>query len=198
MMRIDKQNIFFVSDFHIGHFNVIKFDKRPFKNLDEMHNTLINNWNNVISDDDIVFYLGDLFYKCSIKYPVWLVHQLKGKIHFILGNHDRYRDISKMNRFETISTEIKLDVKDDSANRGYQHFHLHHHPILSWNKASHGAIHLHGHCHQKLAMSPDYSWLYKRKIMDVGCNGIDYTPISYSQIKEKMGKKIIEHDGECD
>jgi calcineurin-like phosphoesterase family protein len=195
-IKIDHQNIFFISDFHVGHQNVIRFDNRPFKNLDEMHMTLINNWNNVVGDDDIVFYLGDLFYRCHSKYPMWFVHQLKGKIHFILGNHDRYRDISKLNRFETISTEAKLDVKDDSVKGRYQHFHLHHHPIISWNKASHGAIHLHGHCHQKMAMSPDYAWLYKRKIMDVGCNGINYTPISYTQVQQIMNSKLIGSDEE--
>ena len=45
-------------------------------------------------------------------------------------------------------------------------------------------------------MSPDYSWLYKRKIMDVGCNGINYTPISYGQIKNTMNSKLIGSDEE--
>jgi calcineurin-like phosphoesterase family protein len=188
-MRIETQNIFFISDFHVGHGNVIRFDNRPFRDLNHMHETLINNWNSVVGEDDIVFYGGDLFYKCSSKYPMWFVNQLNGKIHFILGNHDRYQDIRKLNRFETIDTEQKLDIKDEDADRGYQHIHIHHHPILSWNKGSHGAWHLHGHVHQKMTLNPDYNWFYKRKVIDISCNGIDYTPLSYLNIKSIMNSK---------
>jgi hypothetical protein len=40
---------------------------------------------------------------------------------------------------------------------------------------------------------------YKRKVMDVGCNVIDYTPISYEKVKGIMSKKSIssvDHHGE--
>ena len=64
-----------------------------------------------------------------------------------------------------------------------------HYPILSWNKAHYGSWHLHGHCHGGLVKTmPEY---YKRKVMDLGCNMIDYTPISYSQVKTVMDKKVI-------
>jgi len=188
-MKIDSQNIHFISDLHVGHFNVIKFDNRPFKDLNEMHSTIIQNWNSVVDDEDIVFYLGDLFYKCNAKYPTWFVHQLKGKIHFVLGNHDRINEIKKMNRFETISPEIQIQVKDIDAKGGYQHIHMHHHPILSWNKATHGSFHLHGHVHHKMSTNKDWDWFYNRKVMDVGCNGLNYTPISYNQVKSIMNNK---------
>jgi len=59
-----------------------------------------------------------------------------------------------------------------------------HYPILSWNRAHHGSWHLHGHSHGGLMKTnQDY---YKRRVMDVGCNNIDYTPISYQQVKEIM------------
>lgn len=195
-MRFETQNIFFIADFHIGHKNVIRFDNRPFKDINEMHTALIDNWNRVVGEDDIVFFLGDWHYKCSAKYSTWFAHQLNGTIHFILGNHDRYNEISKMNRFTTIDNEKKIDIKDPDVKGGYQHFHLHHHPIISWNKSYHGAIHLHGHVHQKMTLNKDWDWYYKRKVMDVGCNGIDYTPISYAQIKEVMNNKIVGPDGE--
>lgn len=188
-MRIETQNIFFISDFHIGHSNIIRFDNRPFTDMNHMQETLISNWNNVVGEDDIVFYGGDLFYKCVAKYPTWFVHQLNGKIHFILGNHDRYNDIRKMNRFETIDNEQKIDIKDD-VKGGYQHIHIHHHPILSWNKGNHGSWHFHGHTHQKMALNNDYDWYYRRKVMDISCNGLDYTPISYVDIKEIMSNRI--------
>jgi calcineurin-like phosphoesterase family protein len=191
-MKFETQNIFFTSDFHFGHTNVIRFDGRPFKDVDEMNQSLIDNWNSVVSDEDIVFYLGDLSHRCRPEMVKELVDQLKGKIHFILGNHDRYRDISRLNRFEKIyDYGTDISVKDDDANRGYQDIVMCHYPILSWNKGHHGAWQLHGHCHQSLHKNPDMEWFYKRKVIDAGCNGWDYTPISYTQLKEVMSNKII-------
>ena len=92
-MRIENQNIYFASDYHIGHQNVIRFDGRPFKDLQEMHLTLIENWNSVVQDEDIVFYLGDFAFKDRGE-DVWFRKQLNGKIYFIMGNHDKVRNIS--------------------------------------------------------------------------------------------------------
>lgn len=198
--RIEKEP-FFISDLHLGHHNVIKFDGRPYHNVDEMHVDIIRRWNEVVGDDDIVYYLGDLAMRVNDT-TKWIIYQLKGKIHFIMGNHDDYRDISKLGRWEHIheyGTEIM--VKDDDAenkrDNGYQQIIMSHYPILSWNKAHHGSWHLHGHCHGSLMKgNQDY---YKRKVMDVGCNVINYTPISYSEVKDVMKKRVVsavDHHGD--
>jgi len=202
IMRYEKQNIHFISDFHIGHKNVLKYDGRPFEDVDEMHVELIKRWNNVVEDDDIVYYLGDLAF-CRDETTVWFLHSLKGKINYIMGNHDKMKDIVKFGRFENVheyGTEIFIkdeDLKSARGSQGYQQFILSHYPILSWNRAHYGSIHLHGHCHGSLMKSnQDY---YKRKVLDVGCNVIDYTPISYQGVKDIMEKKIIssvDHHGE--
>ena len=49
----------YISDLHLGHANVIKFDNRPFKNLEEMHERIITNWNKVTNKNDTVYILGD-------------------------------------------------------------------------------------------------------------------------------------------
>lgn len=193
-MRYDTQNIFFVSDFHVSHKNILTYDKRPFVDINEMHTTLIKNWNEVVTDDDVVYYLGDLsFGRCDL--TKWFIYSLKGKIHFILGNHDKMRDIAKLGRFDHIheyGTEIY--VKDDvlksaRGSDGYQQIIMSHYPIFSWNRAHYGSWHLHGHCHGSLMKSyPDF---YKRKVMDVGCSETNYTPLSYTQTKDGMSKKLI-------
>jgi calcineurin-like phosphoesterase family protein len=196
-MKFETQNLFFTSDFHVGHENVIRFDGRPFKDTSEMNETLISNWNRVVGEDDIVFYLGDLSMRCHPSTVKWFVEQLNGKIHFFMGNHDRYRDIRNLNRFEKIWGDDdvqgagKIQVKDLDAKGGYQHIEMSHYPILSWNKGHHGAWHIHGHCHQSMTKNPDMSWYYKRKVIDAGCNGWDYTPISYTQLKNIMDQKSI-------
>jgi calcineurin-like phosphoesterase family protein len=196
-MKFETQNLFFISDFHVGHTNVIRFDGRPFKDVNEMNETLIKNWNSVVTDDDIVFYLGDLSMRCHPSTVKWFVEQLNGKIHFFMGNHDRYREIRNLNRFEKIWGDDDvmgaglISIKDDDANRGYQDIVLGHYPVLSWNKGHHGAWHIHGHCHQSMAKNPDMAWFYKRRVIDAGCNGLDYTPMSYARLKEVMMAKII-------
>lgn len=196
-MILDTQNIHFTSDYHLGHQNVIKFDGRPFTGLQEMHKTLIDKWNSVVNEDDIVFYLGDLSYKDRGKTSKWFLDNVKGKIYFIMGNHDKYRDISRLNRFEKIFGDdtglggATISVKDEDANRGYQSIVMCHYPILSWNKSHYGAWHIHGHCHQSITKNPEMEWYYKRKVIDAGANGWDYRPISYQEVKDIMSKKVI-------
>ena len=194
-MRIENQNIYFASDYHIGHQNVIRFDGRPFKDLQEMHLTLIENWNSVVQDEDIVFYLGDFAFKDRGE-DVWFRKQLNGKIYFIMGNHDKVRNISQLGFEKIFGDDTALGgatiyVKDEDANRGYQDIILCHYPILSWNKSHHGSWHIHGHCHQSITKNPEMSWYYKRKVIVIGINGWNYTPLSYSDIKKVMSKKIV-------
>ena len=55
-----KQKIFFTSDHHFGHTNIIRFSERPFKTIEEMDDELINRWNEKVSSSDIVYHLGDI------------------------------------------------------------------------------------------------------------------------------------------
>ncbi len=187
-MRIETQDIYFIADFHLSHKNIIRFDNRPFKDIDEMHETLIRNWNSVVSENSIVYYLGDLSFG-KMNYAKDFVNQLNGTIRFILGNHDNYSAIRNLNRFESISKEEIIYVKDD-VKGGYQQLHLHHLPFLSWYNMHHGSIHLHAHTHQKMMNNKDFEWFYRRRVIDVGCNGWNYTPLSYSQVKTITQNKI--------
>lgn len=195
-MRYEKQNLFFISDYHIGHKNIMKYDGRPFADLDEMHHELIKRWNAVVGDDDIVYYLGDLAF-CRDETIKWFLSSLRGEINYIIGNHDKMRSIAKLGRFNKIyeyGTEIFIkddDIKSARHSQGYQQIILSHYPILSWNRAHYGSFHLHGHCHGSMMKDPNYKFFYDRKVMDVGCNLLDYTPASYQQIKEVMSKKEI-------
>lgn len=79
---------FYTSDLHIGHKNILKFDNRPFFNLEEMKETIINNWNGVVSDNDNVYVLGDMFWNNSEIAEV--MSKLKGNKFLIKGNHVNY------------------------------------------------------------------------------------------------------------
>ena len=53
---------FYISDLHFDHKNVIPYDNRPFYNVEEMNKTLIDNWNSVVTKNDCVYILGDMFW----------------------------------------------------------------------------------------------------------------------------------------
>ena len=191
-LKLEHQNIWFTSDYHFSHANVIKYDKRPFTSVEEMDEALIDGWNAKVKDTDIVFYLGDLSFDRDFGRTQAIAKQLKGKIHFILGNHDDERVIRKLGVFETVSDYINLSVKDLENPRKYQDIMMFHYPILSWDKVHHGAFHLHGHCHQNLI--PHQAEYYEGKVLDMGCNGWEYEPVNYITIKQIMQtKKNGEH-----
>ncbi len=88
-----KPKTFITSDLHLDHTNIIKYCKRPFLNTGDMNKTLINNWNNTISNKDTVYFLGDLAYGRGSKSTDYWLKQLNGKIIFIKGNHDKSKKI---------------------------------------------------------------------------------------------------------
>lgn len=79
-------NIFFTSDTHFGHINILNFCERPFKDTDEMDEVIITNWNNKVGKNDIVFHLGDFAFATNKRWQE-LIHRLNGKIILVLGNH---------------------------------------------------------------------------------------------------------------
>ena len=55
--------IYYIADMHFGHTNVLRFDNRPFSDTAQMDDTLIQNWNERVADDDTIYILGDAFRK---------------------------------------------------------------------------------------------------------------------------------------
>ena len=98
----DGGKVFFTSDTHFNHANILKFCDRPFKNVEEMNETIIVNWNKVIGKDDTVFHLGDFCLGGSAEWTK-ILDRLNGKIHLIVGNHD-LKNLRQgfINRFEEV------------------------------------------------------------------------------------------------
>lgn len=80
-------SIFYISDLHFGHQNVIKFDNRPYANTDEMDRGMIRKWNDRVGKDDDVYVVGDFAFRSGYD-PAWYLQQLSGHKHLIVGNHD--------------------------------------------------------------------------------------------------------------
>jgi calcineurin-like phosphoesterase family protein len=187
---MNKTKIFFTSDTHFSHTNCIKYDNRPFKDADEMNNVMIDNWNKKVPKDGIVFHNGDLGMQ-PLDVLVDILYSLNGKIFLIKGNHDKNLispnsenplKIKLIERFEWIKDYYELWVQDSNLESKKQLFCMMHYPMACWNLSHYGqSIMLHGHSHGNFK-GPG-------KILDVGVNSHNYTPLSYQEVLDLAAKK---------
>ena len=103
--------IWFTSDLHFGHRNIIKYCNRLWNTVEEMDEALIHNWNSVVGKNDIGVDLGDFAFASNQRWRE-LVSRLNGKHYLILGNHDvsRYPGDSIMGLFEGVEHQMLLDI----------------------------------------------------------------------------------------
>ena len=184
----------YVSDLHFFHNNIMKFTKRPFTSLDEMHESIITEWNKDIYKGDLVYHLGDLSF-LSGKYdqqPLYdILNQLNGTIISLKGNHD-YSTLLNKHRQAQIDGRLRTGIYfEDTPYKEIKHnkrkIILSHYPICCWNGQHHNSIHLHGHCHNKLR-------LRLGKAIDVGYDALweEYgllRPISFEEMIEVVNSK---------
>lgn len=156
---------FFTSDTHFGHAKIIDYNKRPFSNVEEMDETIINNYNSVVSSNDIVYHLGDFAFRDFYQYR----KRLNGNIVLIKGNHDYARLKPRhYNMFKSVHDILELKLNGESIM-------LCHYAMRTWNKSHFNAWHCYGHSHGRLEG--------QGKSCDVGVDANNYTPISFLQLK---------------
>ena len=170
-----EKKIYFSSDWHLGHKNVIKYDNRPFDTVESMNETIINNYNNIVNDEDDFYFLGDFSF--DQKRTEEFLSRLKGNLHFIKGNHD-YRDTIDLYKQygKYLGEQTMIKVKEHEIV-------LNHYTMAVWNKSHHGSWHLYGHSHGNF---PENNTALR---FDVGCMNFDYKPIEFEEVKLIMSKK---------
>ena len=132
--------IWFISDLHFNHRNIIWRSNRPFKNVEEMDKQLIKNWNRVVKPTDEIWYLGDFAWQISPARLKEIMEQLNGHKHLILGNHDKEKMMKHANLWESVDYYKELKIDDFKVV-------LMHYPLYEWNGCFNGAVHLYGHVH---------------------------------------------------
>ena len=143
--------IYFISDPHFGHENIIRHCSRPFQSCSEMDETMIQNWNSRVTPQDTVYILGDLMF--FHKDPQRILQRLQGKKYLITGNHDKtwMKTLEKQHPgaletfFEGIASMMKIRLDDHQLV-------LCHYPMLTWEDRAHGSWHIFGHVHN----TPDF------------------------------------------
>lgn len=180
----------YISDTHFGHRHVIRFDGRPFSDVEQMDYTIMALWNDRVQADDDVWILGDFCYRAE-KAPEWYLRQLKGHKHLIVGNHDKVTLESK-NAYQYLETiDTMVNVKDQ-LNRENVQVILLHYPMAEWPHIHRGAYHLFGHIHNR--MDDTYYFMKERaRAFNAGCMINNYTPASLREIIEN-NKRFYETD----
>lgn len=69
---------YYISDLHLFHENAIKFDHRPFESVQEMHEVVLENWNDRVTNGDFVYLLGDMSLRGKNEDLIAFVARLNG------------------------------------------------------------------------------------------------------------------------
>lgn len=189
-------NIFFTSDTHFGHANVMQYCNRPWTMVNEMDDGLIERWNNCIKPGDTVYHLGDFCLTKRVDVIDGWLSRLNGTIRLVRGNHDEWTK-----RYDRLVNKDKIKWIQDYAERtfvveGKKHkIIMSHFPMLFWHKSHHGSIMLHGHSH---GGAQTYNEKVRR--MDVGVDCHNWHPVLLENVITMMDAKAWNphherHDG---
>ena len=141
--------VLFISDLHINHEAIIRFDNRPFRDKTHMYYSMIARWNEAVNPEDTVYILGDAILNSSPKTMTSILNKLNGTKFLIVGNHDEHLDDPEVRKafcnhivpYEEIEIDGQLVV-------------LSHYPLASWKNMyedrfnpGKASIHLFGHLH---------------------------------------------------
>lgn len=174
--------IYFTSDTHFFHSNIIKLSKRPFDNYEAMHESLIYNWNNKVKEKDDIYILGDFSHKGKGIEVNETLKRLNGKKYLIKGNHDGFLND------DDFDESLFEWIKDYYVMRYEKHkIVLFHFPILEWDGYFTEAIHLYGHVHNSRKSASQYKRLeiLGRRALNVGVDVNNFTPVSIKTVLEK-------------
>lgn len=169
--------IWFTSDTHYGHRNIIDYCQRPFGSVHHMNQAMISNWNQVVQPDDLVYFLGDFGMgpKSVLQH---ICSQLQGHKVCIRGNHDKSAKAMLEIGFQEVFDNLEIDldeyriymahipisVRDPHVDDRKYNKELTVKPPLYYD------YFLCGHVHEK--------WVRRGKVINVGVDQWGYTPVN--------------------
>lgn len=178
--------IYLTSDLHLNHNKEFVYVPRGFTSVEEMNNTIISNWNKVVSEKDDVYVLGDVMLG-EYGPGLALVEKLNGKIHIVFGNHDtdeRRKLLKKLPN--VVETADAIRLRYDGL-----FFFMTHYPCitssLDRDSIKGSIINLYGHTHQITNFYNEIPFMYH-----VGVDSHKYRPVSLDKIIIDIENKIEE------
>ena len=188
--------VWITSDTHYSHTNMCrgvtrwrtidgeipKNQTRNFPDLNSMNNTIVQNINEKVRENDTLIHLGDFSFGGFDKINEFLDQLNCKNIHLVLGNHDHHILKNKeniQNRFLSVSNYLECNI--DGVDFVFCHY-----PLSSWNNLGKGSVHLHGHVH----LSFKNKW-GKGKRLDIGMDGNNLHPYKLAEIVHMMDRRNI-------
>lgn len=173
--------IFYISDLHLGHKNIIKLCNRPFETIEDMDDTIINNWNNVVKNGDTVYIVGD--FACKTDDIEKYLERLKGNKILIIGNHDSkiVNDLSLHKYFANIVPYLEI-------HSNMKNITLFHYPMLEWKSSRKVDLNklgylIFGHIHNSI--KTEYEYLTSLpNALNAGVDINNFTPVTFEQLVE--------------
>lgn len=161
---------FVISDHHFNHKNIIEYTNRPFDDVDEMNQYMIQKWNDVVGDGDSVIHGGDIAFG-SISYVNDILGDLNGSKMVIEGNHDDYSP-----------DNVIIPMVEDTIiqHEGFRFWYTHRPDNVpeDWNQWV-----LHGHVHDDMDFID-----YRNNRVNVSVEQIGYVPIPLNIITKALSK----------
>lgn len=202
---VERIPIYFTSDLHLFHTNVIEYSKRPFLNVEEMHTTLIKRWNATVPSYGVVYVLGDVGFSNIDKLKT-VLDELHGILILICGNHDPSSNFLYKAGFSAVINSGTLYIsnervemnhcpprgifREDTTNmkgsNGKENWHGETKNTRFTRDYDNNCFWLHGHTHK----SPKERTL--NRMFDVGVDANNFTPVSISQIESWITKTKAE------
>lgn len=202
---------FFTSDTHFHH--RAQAERRGFATVEDMNECIVRDWNARVQPGDTVYHLGDLSF-AGYERTAAIVKRLNGHIHIVPGNHDEEKLLFRLHLDLSLGApgtrlsvkpplmDLKLSRPLPDGTSDVDRFTLCHFPLLVWNRAHYGAMHLHGHSHGNLTyptrgIPGSFSApLQKPRMMDVGVDTRpSWAPYSLDEVREFMKDRVhLAHD----
>ena len=169
--------LWFTSDLHLGHENILRFAHRPWATVGQMNEALIANINETVAPGDVLYILGDVSYRAGRDQAAELLKRIECRhVHLIAGNHDSDWRAVEDGPFESV--EAYREVKYHGRRLCLMHY-----PLMTWNGIYYGSFHLHGHIHSEGAQYNDRNRAQGYFRYDVGVDANGYRPVSFAQIQ---------------
>lgn len=133
---------YYIADNHYGHSNVIRMDGRPFKDIEEMNETMLNIHNSIIKKNDEIVFLGDFSFMDAIETEK-ILKRMNGKKYLIIGNHDYYLKDKNFDRELFVWIKEYAELNDNNRKVCLSHY-----PMPFYKKQYSGnSWMLYGHLH---------------------------------------------------
>ena len=180
--------IWLTSDFHLNHNKEFVYGERGFSSVEEMNETIVERWNEVVKKDDIVYNLGD-FVMSDVQLSIPYIKALNGNIKWIFGNHDSEK---KVDMICEANPNIQVVGWAEMLKYEKKYFYLSHFPTLTSNADDshlwHRVINLYGHTHQQTNfLYPDNPFIYH-----VGVDSHNCYPVNIEEIITDIKNRYYE------